>query len=183
MKYMKLEEKQLTHDLKYECFFMKLYEDEILLPNNKKSKRIYIMHNSAAAVLPVTKTGHIVLVNQYRYPIRSVSLEIPAGKKDYKGEDGKLCAMRELEEETGYGSNDVSHLTDIHSCVGYSNEMIELFIAKNCEKIDHPKPSDDDEFLEIVEYTPEELKTMLRDGKIKDAKTLVALQQYFLQEL
>nr|HPJ24242.1 NUDIX hydrolase [Bacillota bacterium] len=98
---MNLEEKQLTHELVYQCFFMKLYEDKVLLPNGKTSQRIYIMHNSAAAVLPITKEGKIILVKQYRYPIRSESIEIPAGKKDYLGEDGKGCAMRELEEETG----------------------------------------------------------------------------------
>ena len=177
---MNLEEKQLTHELVYQCFFMKLYEDKVLLPNGKTSQRIYIMHNSAAAVLPITKEGKIILVKQYRYPIRSESIEIPAGKKDYLGEDGKDCAMRELEEETGYASNDVTRLTDIHSCVGYSNEMIEIFIAKDCVKVENPAESDDDEFLEIMELEKEEVLKMISDGSISDAKTLVALQKYFM---
>ncbi|MBN2876468.1 MAG: NUDIX hydrolase [Bacilli bacterium] len=177
---MKLEEKQLTHKLVYECFFLKMYEDEVLLPNEKRSSRIYIMHNSAAAVLPITKDGKIVLVKQYRYPIRSESIEIPAGKKDYLGEDGFGCAMRELEEETGYVSNQVERLMDIHSCVGYSNEMIEIFIAKDCIKKENPLPSDDDEFLELLELSLEEVKSKVQEGIITDAKTLVALQHYFL---
>ena len=178
---MKLEEKQLSHKLVYECFFMKLYEDDVLLPDNKKSKRIYIMHNSAAAVLPITKDGKIVLVNQYRYPIRSESLEIPAGKKDFLNEDGKECAMRELEEETGYISEKVEHMVDINSCVGYSNEKIEIFIARDCVKAENPKQSDDDEFLEIKEYTKAEAHDLMTSGKIQDAKTLIALQRYLME--
>jgi len=179
---MKLEEKQLTHKLLYECFFLKLYEDEVLLPNDLTSKRIYIMHNSAAAVLPITKEGNIILVKQYRYPIRSESIEIPAGKKDYLEEEGRECAIRELEEETGYISKNITNLIDIHSCVGYSNEKIEIFLARDCEKIDNPKKSDDDEFLEILEKTPREVKTMLNNGEISDAKTLIALQKFFMED-
>ncbi|OQX93023.1 MAG: hypothetical protein B6I17_04725 [Tenericutes bacterium 4572_104] len=180
---MNLKEKQLSHKLVYECFFMKLYEDEVLLPNNKTSKRIYIMHNSAAAILPITKTGNILLVKQYRYPIRSESIEIPAGKKDFLNENGLDCAVRELEEETGYISNNVKHLLDINSCVGYSNEKIEIFIAKDCVKIENPKESDDDEFLELIELTKAEAKELLLSGKLQDAKTIIALQKYFLDEV
>lgn len=177
---MKLEEKQLTHDLVYSCFFLRLYEDKVLLPNGKTSQRIYVMHNSAAAVLPITADGKIILVKQYRYPIRSESIEIPAGKKDFLGEDGMACALRELEEETGHVSSRVERLIDIHSCVGYSNEMIEIFIARDCLAIPDPRPSDDDEFLEILYLEEAQVKAMLKQGIISDAKTLVALQTYFM---
>ncbi len=179
---MDLKEKQLTHKLVYECFFLKLYEDEVLLPNNKTSRRIYVSHNSAAAVLPITKDGKILLVNQYRYPISSESLEIPAGKKDFIGEDGLLCAKRELEEETGYQSSNYERIIDLHSCVGYSNEMIEIFIARDCVKVENPKQCDDDEFLELKVYSEEQVKVFLKEKKITDAKTLVALQHYFLNK-
>ncbi len=179
---MNLEEKQLSHDLVYKCFFMKLYEDKVLLPNNKTSKRIYIEHSSAAAILPVTKEGKILLVKQYRYPIKSVSIEIPAGKKDFLGEDGLLCAKRELEEETGYMSDEIEKIIDLNSCVGYSNEMIEVFIAKNCYKLENPKPTDDDEFIELMEFSVKDVKRLMKDKKIQDAKTLVALQNYLLYD-
>jgi len=179
---MKFEEKQLSHDLKYECFFMKLYEDEVLLPNNKTSKRIYLKHSSAAAILPITKEGKIILVKQYRYPIQAISIEIPAGKKDAIDELGLTCAVRELEEETGLGSDNFNHVMDIHTCVGYSNEVIELFIATECYKIDNPKPGDDDEFVEVMEVTEAEAKKLIKTNQIKDSKTLIALQNYFLGE-
>lgn len=178
---MKLEEKQLSHKLVYECFFMKLFEDEVLLPNNKRSKRIYIKHNSAAAVLPITKEGKILLVKQYRYPIQSISVEIPAGKKDFLHEDGLSCATRELEEETRYVSSRFDFLINIHSCVGYSNEEIEIYIARDCVRAENPKSGDDDEFVELMELTMAEVKEMLRTSQITDAKTLIALQQYFME--
>ncbi|XMB73119.1 NUDIX hydrolase [Mycoplasmatota bacterium WC30] len=178
---MKLEEKQLTHKLMYQCFFMKLYEDEVVLPNDETSKRIYVEHDGAAAVLPITSDGKIILIKQFRYPVNQVLIEIPAGKKDDVNEEGYDCAVRELEEETGYGSNDIKKILDLHSCVGYSSEMIEIYIARNCKKMESPKTGDDDEFIELMILTKEEVKDLLKTGKITDAKTLVAIQQYLLE--
>lgn len=175
---MKLEEKTITSKKVYECFFMSLYEDRVLLPNSKESNRIYIKHNGASAILPITKEGKIVLIKQFRYPINQVIIEIPAGKKDEPIEDGLRCAVRELEEETGYTSTNVIKFQDLHNCVGYSNEMIELFIAYDCEKIDIPKSGDDDEFIELMEVSKEEANVLLKQGKITDAKTLIMLQHY-----
>lgn len=175
---MKLQEKTITSKKVYECFFMKLYEDKVLLPNNEESNRIYIKHDGASAVLPITREGKIVLIKQFRYPVDQVMIEIPAGKKDEPGEDGLLCASRELEEETGYRSNNIVKFQDLFNCVGYSNEMIELFIAYDCEKVEHPKSGDDDEFIELLEVTKTEAKSLLKQGKITDAKTLITLQHY-----
>ncbi|MCK5731752.1 MAG: NUDIX hydrolase [Tenericutes bacterium] len=180
---MKLEEKRLTHELVYKNLFMNIYLDDVLLPNNKKSKRIYLEHDGAAAVLPITETGKIVLIRQFRYPINKVIYEIPAGKKDTSDELGLDCASRELEEETGYVSSDFSKYIDLHNCVGYSSEVIELFVAKNCKKIDHPRKGDDDEFIEVVLLEDNEVLKLLKDGEITDAKTLAILQYYFLEKL
>lgn len=165
----------------YECFFMKLYEDDVLLPDGNQSKRIYIKHDGASAILPITKEGNILLVKQFRYPIGQVSIEIPAGKKDEPSEDGLLCAKRELEEETGHVSRKIEKIRDIFNCVGYSNERIELFIAYNCEPTDNPLPMDDDEFIELMSVTVEESKILLKDGLISDSKTIIALQYYYLE--
>lgn len=178
-----MKERQLSHQLLYECFFMKLYEDEVLLPNKKTSKRIYVEHDGASAVLPITRDKKILLIKQFRYPIRQVSIEIPAGKKDEPGEDGLVCAKRELEEETGYQSGNIVRLNDLHNCVGYSNEMIEMFIAYDCEKVENPLPMDEDEFIELLEVTIEESKELLRTGQISDAKTIIALQHLYLSEV
>ena len=179
---MKLKEKTISSKKVYECFFMKLYEDKVLLPDNKESNRIFIKHDGASAVLPITRDGKIILIKQYRYPVKQVMIEIPAGKKDEPSEDGLLCAVRELEEETGYRSNDIRKFQDLHNCVGYSNEMIELYIAYDCEKIDQPKSGDDDEFIELLLVTNEEAKALLKQGKITDAKTIITLQHYLYSD-
>lgn len=177
---MKLEEKQLSHELVYKNLFMNIYYDDVLLPNNKTSKRLYLKHDGAAAVLPITKDNKIVLIKQFRYPINKVIYEIPAGKKDTIDELGIKCAKRELEEETGYISNEFIKFINLHNCVGYSSEIIELFIAKDCYKIENPKAGDDDEFLEVVLLDKDEVKKLLKNNEITDSKTLVLLQHYFL---
>lgn len=178
---MKLEEQRRTHKLLYECFFMKLFEDEVLLPNGKISTRIYVEHDGAAAILPITKEGKIVLLKQYRYPVKQVLIEIPAGKKDDPNESGLECAKRELEEETGYVSSNYRHLCDVHNCVGYSSEKIEVFLAVDCVKTPTPKAADDDEFLEELILSREEVQVLLETNQITNATTLIALQKYFLE--
>lgn len=175
-----MKEKQISSKLKYECFFMKLFEDEVLLPNQKTSKRIYIKHDGASAVLPITKDGKIILVKQFRYPINQISIEIPAGKKDDPYEDGIECAKRELEEETGYQSTNITKVMDTHNCVGYSDELIELFIALDCEQVENKLPMDEDEFIELLEVSVDKSKEMISSGEITDAKTIIMLQHYYL---
>ncbi len=179
---MDLKEKKLFKRKAYECFFMRLFEDDVLLPNGKASKRIYIEHDGASAVLPITKTGKIILIKQFRYPIQQVTIEVPAGKKDKVDEDGLECATRELEEETGLRSFNIVKFQDFHSCVGYSSEMIELFIAYDCEKVENPAQGDDDEFIEVMELSETEVKHLVQTGKITDSKTLALLLYYLYGE-
>lgn len=179
---MKLVEKKISSKLVYSCSFLDLYEDEVLLPNNKKSKRIYASHLGAAAVLPLTKDKRVVLTKQYRYPIQAVSIEIPAGKKDYKGEAGIDCVKRELEEETNYTSSNIQLLLKTHNCVGYSSEEIELFVAYDCIYEKGIRETDEDEFIEVVLYSIDEVIQMIEEGVITDAKTIIALQSYLLKK-
>jgi ADP-ribose pyrophosphatase len=179
---MKLLEKKISSELIYSTSFLELYEDEVLLPNNKTSKRIYATHLGAAAVLPLTKDNKVVLTKQFRYPIRAINIEIPAGKKDFKDEAGIDCVKRELEEETNYTSNNIQPLLSIHSCVGYSDEVIELFIAYDCEYVKDIRSSDEDEFVEAVLYELDEVVEMIENGAITDAKTIIAVQSYLLKK-
>lgn len=173
-----MNERQLSHDKRFSCFFMDLYEDRVLLPSGKKSSRIYIEHAGAAAVLPLTREGDVLLIRQFRYPIRQVTIEIPAGKKDAPDERGIDCVARELEEETGHRSNRIEHVMDIHNCLGYSDETIELFVAHDVYAVDNPRPSDDDETIEVARYTKADVANLLEQGAITDVKTIVMLQHY-----
>jgi ADP-ribose pyrophosphatase len=177
-----MEEKKMSSKLVYSCSFLDLREDQVLLPNQKISSRIYVDHIGAACVLPITKDKLIILTKQYRYPIREISLEIPAGKKDSKEESGYDCVKRELEEETGYQSDHIEYHSSFYNCVGYSNEEIEFFIAYDSYKVENPRPMDEDEFIEIDAYSLEEVKELISKGVIKDVKTIVAIQTYELME-
>ena len=174
-------EKKLSSKKIYESNVIDLYEDQVLVSNGIKAQRVVARHNGAAAVLPITSDNKIILTKQFRYPLNQVMIEIPAGKKDSKDELGIECAKRELEEETGYNSNDIEHIFDIHNAVGYSDEMIQIYIAYNCYKVENPLDSDPDEILENYIISIDEAKSMLDNKELTDVKTIVALQ-YFLSK-
>jgi ADP-ribose pyrophosphatase len=175
MKETKIKSKHMYH-----CHFLDLYEDDVLLENNKQSKRVVIKHPGGAAVLPLTIDNKIILTKQYRYPIEQVTIEIPAGKKDFKDEDPLVCAKRELEEETGYESVYYQHIFSLHPCVGYSDELLEIYLAKNCYKLSNPKNMDEDEFIEILIVDKIEAKSLIDQKLITDGKTIIAIQYYLM---
>ncbi len=159
---------------------MSLYEDEVQLDKGVITKRVYIKHPGAAAVLPLTKDHQLILTKQFRYPIHQVSIEIPAGKKDDEHEDVLACAKRELEEETGYISSKFHHLQTFYTCLGYSNETIDIFIAYDCVRKENPKSQDVDEQIDIFFVSMEEAFQMIEKGEITDAKTIMAIHKYML---
>lgn len=175
-----MKETRLNRIKKYECSFLTLYEDDVQLANQKLGKRVVIKHPGGACVLPLLSDGRVILTRQYRYPIEQISIEIPAGKKDVLGEDSLACATRELEEETGYVSDDISHLFTLHPCVGYSDEKLDIFIAKNCYKVLSPRAMDEDENIAIMILNKHEVQKLLDDRKITDGKTIIALQHYLV---
>ncbi|MFP4178379.1 MAG: NUDIX domain-containing protein, partial [Acholeplasmataceae bacterium] len=125
-----MREKTIGRRKIYENDFLTVREDDVELPLGQCSKRIVIDHIGSACVLPVTDRGEVLLIEQYRYAFDETVYEIPAGKKDEKSESTLTCAKRELEEETGYQSENLTFLSEIYPCVGYSNEKIDLFLAR-----------------------------------------------------
>lgn len=128
----------------------------------------------------MTDEGKIILVKQYRKAIESVSYEIPAGKLE-EGEAGfeQEAASRELEEETGY-QGQLTPLYTFYTAIGFSNEKITLYLADKLQKVDNPRPQDEDEVIELFELSYEECMELVKSGQICDAKTLIALQYYAL---
>lgn len=173
-----MKEKTKSSKIVYQGKFMHLLEDQVILPDSSEGERVFIKHPGGASILPITKDNRLILVYQYRYPIQAVSLEIPAGKKDKQNESNMACAKRELEEETGYASDDITLLYTIHPCVGYSDEILDIFIARNCVPIIHPKSMDVDEFIEVELFTAEQAKNLLDTKRITDAKTIIAILAY-----
>lgn len=142
------------------------------LPNGKTATRDIVRHMGASAVVPVTPGGAFLLVRQYRKPNEMVSIEIPAGKLD-SGEDPESCAIRELEEETGFRAAGVEKLFSMQSTPGFSDEIIHVYLATDL-KPGKPNP-DEDEFITAFPVSVPDALSMIRDGRITDGKTIAGL--------
>ena len=167
-----MEEKTLKSEKIYEGKIVTLRVDTVELPDKKHSKREIVEHSGAAAVVPVTKDGKVILVKQYRKPVETVLLEIPAGRLE-KDEDPEICARRELAEETGYSTDRLEKILDYYTSPGFSDEIIHIYLAKDLEA-GKAKP-DEDEYLEVIEMPFEELLDRIMKGEIKDSKTAIGI--------
>jgi ADP-ribose pyrophosphatase len=151
---------------------LKVYSDKVRLPDAYESVREYIKHPGAVVVIAVLDNGKLLFERQYRYPLRRVFLEIPAGKID-PGEHILDTARRELREETGYKAKLWRHLGTMHPCIGYADERIEIFWAQGLTFIG--AELDHGEILEVCEMSLSDALLAVRDGDITDAKSITAL--------
>jgi len=176
-------EKNFIEDrISSKCVFsgclLNVYKDAVLLPSGNQSTREYIKHPGASVVIPYLGDGYIIMVKQFRYPVNAVMLELPAGKID-PGESPEDTIQRELAEETGYHPKSLKPICRIHTCVGYSNELLHLFWADNLQE--RKLAADDDETIEIIEISTEKVFELVLNGQITDAKTLIGL--FWLKEI
>ncbi|TXL67913.1 NUDIX hydrolase [Cerasibacillus terrae] len=153
---------------------VQLQVDDVELPNGEMAKREIIRHPGAVAVIPVTKEGKIVFVKQYRKPLEKVLIEIPAGKLE-SGEAPEKTAVRELEEETGFTTNDLTFVTSFYTSPGFADELMYIYLTTELEALEQPPAGDEDEFIELIELTLEEAKQYVKENKIHDAKTNFAI--------
>ena len=166
-------ESELSSETIYRGALLHVRKDLVQLPNGNESVREYIIHPGAVVILAFLDNGNLLFERQYRYPLRQVFLELPAGKID-QGEAIIDTARRELREETGYVAAAWEHLGVMHPCIGYSDERIEIFAAHGLQ-LSGEKQLDHNEFLDVVEISPEEARQAVWDGRITDAKTIAAL--------
>jgi ADP-ribose pyrophosphatase len=146
--------------------------DIVRLPNGHTSDREYLVHPGAAVILPVFENGDVLLERQYRYPLRREFIEVPAGKLD-PAESAEACAHRELIEETGYRAGKMQFLFEFYPAIGYCDEKMYFFLARDLEHVGHER--DHDEFLEILRIPFGEALDMIRRGLICETKTVTAL--------
>lgn len=172
---MSLKEKLFKKNLIHKGKAVDFYCDEIVLPNKHHSTREYLGHPGAASVLPFVDSERIVLVRQYRYPIKQITYEIPAGKME-KGESALKCIKRELKEETGFTASKIEKLLAFYPSTAFSTELLYVFAAFGLKA--GKETPDEDEFVanEIVRF--DEALKMIKSGKITDSKTIIALLYY-----
>tara|TARA_B100000745_G_scaffold136156_1_gene88969 strand:+ start:391 stop:903 length:513 start_codon:yes stop_codon:yes gene_type:complete len=140
----------------------------------RKVRREIIKHPGAAAILAFDEKGKIILVRQHRFPLGYI-LEIPAGTLE-KGESPKRCALREIQEETGYKAKKMTHLITYYPSVGYNTEEIHCFVASGLTQV--KKKLDTDEFITVKKMELPRLIKMIKSGKIIDSKTICAVMVY-----
>ncbi|MBL8439433.1 MAG: NUDIX hydrolase [Zoogloeaceae bacterium] len=167
-----LEEVQLSSAVVYSGLFLNLFQDRVRCPDGREALREYVKHPGAVVVIPVMPDGKLLLERQFRYPVGRAFIEFPAGKID-PDESPLDCAVRELEEETGYRASSWTYLGRMHPCIGYSNEKIEIFLAQSLTYVGHQW--DEGEFLEFVEMSLTEMEEAVLSGDITDSKTITAL--------
>ena len=169
---MKLFEKTLTSETKFEGRIIKVLRDTVELENGKTSAREVVCHNGGVCVAALTEQNEVLLVRQFRYPYKEVLLELPAGKLD-EGEDHRVAAARELSEETGLEAGELTYLGCILASPGFCTEKLHMYLARDLSRAQsHP---DDDEFLNVVTMPFEELFQKVMDGTLEDAKTVATV--------
>jgi len=167
-----LSEHPISSEEVYAGGFFRVHRDRVRLPDGKETVREYVRHPGAVAIVALHEDGRVLLERQYRYPLARDFIEIPAGKLE-AGEPHERTARRELLEETGYAARDWTRIGVMHTAIGYSDEGIELWLARGLDK--REQALDEGEFLEVLELPFADALAMVRDGRITDAKTVAAL--------
>lgn len=162
-------EHPLHSEIVHQGSFLQVRLDTVRLPHGGQATREYVVHPGAVVVIGLLDDGRVLLERQYRYPVRQVMTEFPAGKLD-AGEQPLVCAQRELWEETGYTAREWADAGPMHLAIGYSTEVIHVFFARGLEAGE--RQLDADEFLDVCSMTPAQLLDGVRKGEVTDAKTL-----------
>jgi ADP-ribose pyrophosphatase len=167
--------KTLQSERRYSGIVFNLIVDEVEYPSGNRGIREVAEHHGGAVVVPLLDDGSVILVNQYRYPVKKNVIELPAGKLA-PGEDPKLCAARELEEETGYAAENLTPLTAIYTTPGFCTEVLHIFVATGLRKLPTGQRLEEGEMDLTVKAVPlEEIALMIDQRTIVDAKTICGI--------
>lgn len=147
--------------------------NQIEYDSGNKAVREVAEHPGGSVVVPITDDGKIIMVTQHRFPMNKILLELPAGKLN-KDEDPFACAVRELEEETGYKSDNVKEIGSIYTTPGYSTEKLWIYLAKDLKPGNHNR--EEGEFgMEVFELSLEQIENKIYNAEIVDGKTICGI--------
>ena len=165
-------EHTLSSELLLDGKLIRVQSDRVRLPDGSESWREYVLHPGAVIIAAFVDDDTLIFEHQFRYPVRRHFIELPAGKID-PNEPHAETARRELLEETGYVANGWHHIVTLHAGIGYSNEAIELYVARDLTHVG--RRPDVGEFLEVFSMSLGEAVEMVGRGEITDTKTAFSL--------
>lgn len=168
---------KLSEEILYNGRILDLARETHQMPDGREARFEVVQHSGGAAALPILPDGRLILIRQFRPAIEDYLLEIPAGRLE-PGEDGATCVARELQEEIGYRPGKLESLGNIYSSVGFCNELIYIYLARDLQPVE--QALEPDEFIELKIMTLDEALALVKSGELRDAKTKVALLQYKL---
>lgn len=169
--------KRVKRELVHSGTILDIYKDTMELPDGKTEEWDFVSHRKgAAAVVAVREDGKILMVRQYRPALERETLEIPAGARNSVTEDTKLTAARELEEETGYHTDNIVFLLALKTTVAFCDEFVDVYLARDLNKTE--QHLDDAEDIAVEAWELDELCDLIYRGRIQDAKTVAAILAY-----
>jgi 8-oxo-dGTP pyrophosphatase MutT (NUDIX family) len=152
--------------------------ETVRMPDGEQVEREVVDHDDAVAVLPVTDDGEVILLKQYRQPVRGYVLEVPAGVVDDGDPSPEATARRELAEEIQHDAGTLVHLVTFHNSAGWTTERTHVYLARDLEPVGHPEgfaPEHEEADMEVLRLSAEDAVTLARNGELSDAKTALAL--------
>ena len=167
-----LREQTVSSEEVFRGRLLEVRRDVIRLPDGVQATREFIVHPGAVMIVPILDDGRLVMERQWRYPLQRAMLEFPAGKLE-RGEDPLECARRELLEETGYAAAEWARAGVLHNAIAYSTEGIHIYFARGLAM--QAQKLDDEEFLEVLPVSVDDLDSGIARGEVTDAKTMVGL--------
>lgn len=159
---------------------LKLYIYRVETPDGIKEREV-IEHRGAVAILAFIRDDEIIIERRYRPALNREVIEIPAGLIKH-GEKPEEAASRELEEETGYRAKTLEKLVSYYPTVGYTNEIIHIYLAKGLEYVGkgNLETSPEEKYMKVETVKIDKILEMIKRGEVMDSKTIIAVLSYLL---